>query len=74
MQKLKIRQVGNSLGVVLPKDALASCGLEKDDEVFLVTTQDGLQLRLYDPDLADQLNRGRSIAKRYRSALRELAK
>ena len=74
MQKLKIRKIGNSLGVVLPKEALIACGLEKDDEVFLVTTQDSLQLRLYDPELADQLDRGRSVAKRYRSALHELAK
>jgi putative addiction module antidote len=71
---LKIRQIGNSLGVVLPKDVLAKLRVGEGDELHMVETPDGLELRPYDPDLERQLEAGRSIAKRYRNALRELAK
>lgn len=71
---LKIRQIGNSLGVVLPKEALAKLRAGVGDELHIVETPDGLELRPYDPELERQLEAGRSIAKRYRNALRELAK
>ena len=74
MHKLKIRAVGNSLGVVLPKEVLARHGLQKDDELMVVETTNGLELRLYDPKVGEQIDRGRDIARRYSSALRELAK
>lgn len=74
MQKLKLRKIGNSVGVILPKEALAAHRLEAEDDLFLIETSQGLELRLYDPDVAEQLDRGRDVAKRYRSALRELAK
>jgi putative addiction module antidote len=73
-QTLKIRQIGNSLGVVLPKDLLSKLRVEKDDELHVIETPDGLELRPCDPDLERQLEAGRAVAKRYRSALRELAK
>ena len=71
---LKIRQIGNSLGVVLPKDVLAKLRVGEGDDLHIVETPDGLELRPYDPALEKQLEAGRSIAKRYRNALRELAK
>ena len=71
---LKIRQIGNSLGLVLPKELLAKLRVGKDDELHVIETPDGLELRPCDPDLERQLEVGRAIAKRYRSALRELAK
>jgi len=72
--RLKVRQIGNSLGVVLTKELLAKLRVEKDDELHAVETPDGVELRAYDPELERQLQAGRSIAKRYRNALRELAK
>jgi putative addiction module antidote len=71
---LKIRRIGNSLGVVLPKDVLAKLRVGEGDDLHIVETPDGLELRPYDPELGRQLETGRSIAKRYRNALRELAK
>lgn len=71
---LKIRQIGNSLGVVLPKDVLAKLRVGEGDDLHIVETPDGLELRPYDPEFERQLESGRSIAKRYRNALRELAK
>ena len=74
MHRLKIRKIGNSLGVVLPKEVLDRLHLGSEDEVFLVNTPEGLELRPYDPEVSGQLEQARSIAKRYRTALRELAK
>lgn len=71
---LKIRRIGNSLGVVLPKEVLARLRAGEGDELHIVETPDGIELRAYDPELERQLEAGRSIAKRYRNALRELAK
>ena len=71
---LKVRRIGNSLGVVLPKDVLAKLRVGEGDDLHVIETPDGLELRPYDPELERQLDAGRSIAKRYRNALRELAK
>lgn len=71
---LKVRQIGNSLGVVLPKDVLAKLRVGEGDDLHVVETPDGLELRPYDPELERQLDAGRAVAKRYRNALRELAK
>lgn len=71
---LKVRAIGNSAGVVLPKEILARLRVAEGDDLYVIETPDGLELRPYDPELERQLEAGRSIAKRYRNALRELAK
>jgi putative addiction module antidote len=71
---LKIRKIGNSLGVVLPKEILARLRVAEDDRLHAVETPLGIELRVYNPELERQLEAGRSVARRYRSALRELAK
>jgi putative addiction module antidote len=72
--KLKITAIGNSLGVVLPKEALQHLDAGKGDELSLVATPDGYQLSAYDPTFDEQLKAARGIMKRYKNALRELAK
>lgn len=75
MTSLKIRQVGNSLGVVLPKDLLAKLNVKDGDSLFLVETPDGsLKLTPYDPEFDAQMRAGREGMNEYRNALRELAK
>lgn len=71
---VKISQIGNSLGVVLNKELLAKLRVEKGDMLHVVETPNGIELRTYDPDFEKQMRTGRDIAKRYRNALRELAK
>ena len=71
---LKLTQVGNSVGVVLPKEVLASLKLEKGDTIFLTETPDGYKLTPYDAEFAAQMSAARTVAKRRRNALRELAK
>jgi putative addiction module antidote len=52
---LKIIQIGNSLGVILPKEILARMNVEKGDTVYLVRTADGFLLTPYNPDFQRQL-------------------
>ncbi|APZ55360.1 AbrB/MazE/SpoVT family DNA-binding domain-containing protein [Salipiger abyssi] len=75
MTSLKIRQVGNSLGVVLPKDLLAKLNVKDGDNLFLVETPDGgLKITPYDPEFDMQMRAAREGMNEYRNALKELAK
>lgn len=71
---LKVRKIGNSLGVVLPKEMLAQLRVGEGDELHVIETPDGIELRAYDPEIERQLEIARKIARRYRNTLRELAK
>jgi putative addiction module antidote len=74
MQTLKLTQIGNSVGVVLPKELLARMKLEKGDTVFVSDTPDGFMLTPYDPEVADQLAAGRDFMREYRDTFHALAK
>lgn len=71
---LKVIQVGNSLGVTLPKELLAGLNVEKGDTLTATPAPDGFRLSTYDAEKAAQLETARQIMKRRRHALRELAK
>ncbi len=72
--ELKITQIGNSLGIILPKDVLAHKNLEKGDSLWVSDTSYGLALTPYDPDFSAQMDAARSIMKKRRNVLHELAK
>ena len=74
MTALKLTQIGNSVGVVLPKDMLSRLKLEKGDTVFVTDTADGIRLTPYDPDFETQMTLARGIMKKRRDVLLELAK
>lgn len=74
MQALKLTQIGNSVGLILPKELLGRLKLVKGDTVFVTETPDGVALRAFDPDFSEQLEAARVIMKKRRSALHELAK
>jgi putative addiction module antidote len=74
MVALKLTAVGNSLGVVLPKEVTARLKIAKGDTVFLTESPDGYRLTPYDPDFETQMAEARKIMKKRRSALRALAK
>ncbi len=71
---LKLTQIGNSVGVVLPKEALAALKLEKGDTVHLSETPEGFQLSPYDPALDEQLKLGREFMHDFRDTFHALAK
>jgi len=74
MTKLKLTAIGNSAGVVLPKEVLARLKLDKGDSVYLTEAPDGYRLTPYDPEFEQQMESERKIMKRRRAVLRELAK
>ena len=55
MHMLKLTQIGNSVGVVLPKEALARLKLSKGESIFLTETPDGYALTPYDPTLEEEI-------------------
>jgi putative addiction module antidote len=74
MIELKVTAVGNSLGVVLPKDAVNRLKVAKGDSVYLTESPDGYRLTPYDPAFEQQMSVARGIMKKRRAVLRELAK
>ncbi len=74
MATLKITQIGNSLGLILPREVLTKLRVEKGDEVYLSETPEGLRITAHNPDFAAQMKAARAIMKKRRNALRELAK
>ncbi|UVO50377.1 AbrB/MazE/SpoVT family DNA-binding domain-containing protein [Sphingomonas sp. SUN019] len=71
---LKVIKVGNSLGVILPKEVLAKLGVEMGDALDLVDEPDGFRVRRHDAVFAEQMKVAREVMKRRRDALAELAK
>lgn len=71
--KLKITTVGNSAGVILPKNLLSRLRLEKGDELFAVETPDGIRLTVFDPALAEQMEVAEKVMRKRRSLLHKLA-
>lgn len=71
--KLKITTIGNSAGVILPRELLARLRLGKGDELFAVETPDGLRLTTYDPTLAAQMEVAEQVMREHRDLLRKLA-
>ncbi len=74
MHALKLTQIGNSVGVILPKEVLARLKLEKGDTVYITETPDGVALTPLDPSFEEQLEIGREFMRDYRDTFRALAK
>lgn len=74
MHALKLTQIGNSVGVILPKEVLARLKLEKGDTVFITEAPDGYRITPYDPALAEQVELGREFMREFRDTFHELAK
>src|SRR5690242_17446487 len=72
--KLKITTVGNSAGIVLPKELLARLRLDKGDMLYATELPDGIKLTPFDPELEQQMEVAERIMRTDRNVLRELAK
>jgi putative addiction module antidote len=73
MQMLKIRKVGNSLGLVLPREVVARLKVEEGDTVYLTDAQDGYRITPMNADFAKQMAAAEAIMREERDVLRELA-
>lgn len=74
MTALKLTQIGNSVGLILPKEVLARLKLEKGDTVFVTEAAGGVTLTPYDPSLDAQLKAGREFMRDFRDTFHQLAK
>ncbi len=71
---LKLTTIGNSLGVVLPRELLSKLRIEKGDNLYVIETPDGIELTPFDPELARQLEAAEDVMRENRDVLRKLAK
>lgn len=75
MIALKLTQIGNSVGVILPKEALAKLGVEKGGVIYLTDAPSGeMRISAYDPAVAEELAAGEAFMDEYRDTFRALAK
>jgi putative addiction module antidote len=71
---LKVTQVGNSLGVVLPREVASGLNVVKGDSLFLTESPEGYRLTKTDPEFARKMELAREIMRKRHNVLRELAK
>ena len=71
---LKLIPIGNSTGVILPKEVLARLRVIQGDALSIVETTGGIELRPYEANFEEQMAVARDVMRRRRGALRELAK
>ena len=74
MSVLKLTQIGNSVGVILPKEVLARLKVAKGDSLFWTEAANGVTLTPYDPDVEAQLALGREFMHDFRDTFHQLAK
>ncbi len=71
--KIKITTVGNSAGIILPKELLARLRVGKGDALYATELSDGIKLSAFDPKLAGQMEVAERIMREDRNVLRKLA-
>lgn len=69
----KVTTVGNSLGIVLPREALARLRVDRGDTVFLVESPLGFELMPYEPEFVAQMQQAEQVMRTERNVLRQLS-
>jgi len=70
---LKLTQIGNSVGVILPKEVLAELDVQKGDSLHLVRHPKGFVLSAYDEEFAKKMEAIRHVMRTHRDVLRMLS-
>jgi putative addiction module antidote len=70
---VKITTIGNSVGIVLPKEILCRLHVEKGDSLYLLETPEGIQLTPYDQNFAAEMDAAKRVMRKHRDVLRKLA-
>ena len=71
--QVKVTTVGNSVGIVLPKETLARLNIKKGDTLYVTETPDGVQLTPYDEKFLRVMEAAGEIMRENRDVLRKLA-
>ncbi len=74
MKTVKLRKVGNSYGLTLPKELLEKYNLKEGEALYIVEGQDGFKLSPYDPEFEQWATTFDRTNKKFKNALNELAK
>jgi putative addiction module antidote len=74
MYALKLRKIGSSIGVILPKEMLERLNLREGDKLYADENRNGVQLSPYDPEFEAAMEAFSRTRRKYRNALHELAK
>jgi putative addiction module antidote len=69
---LRLTQIGNSTGVILPREILEKLRVERGDVLSVIETPDGIELTPYDPDFATQMEAAERVMREDRDVLRLL--
>lgn len=69
---LKVTSIGNSAGIILPREVLQHLRVDKGDRLYALETPEGLQLTPYDPEFARQMEAAEQAMREDRDALRKL--
>ncbi|MEQ1540292.1 MAG: AbrB/MazE/SpoVT family DNA-binding domain-containing protein [Sphingorhabdus sp.] len=72
--QLKVTKIGNSAGIVLPKELLARLRVEAGDSLYVSETPDGVRITASNPDFAAKMALAETIMREDRDILRVLAK
>jgi putative addiction module antidote len=70
---VKVTTIGNSVGIVLPKEVLSRLHVEKGDILYVLETPEGIQLTPYDQDFAAEMDAAKRVMRKHRDVLRKLA-
>lgn len=74
MIALKVRKLGNSMGVVLPKEILNRLHVSQGDILYFTESPDGFHITPYDDEFAKQMEIAKEVMKQERDVLKALAK
>ena len=69
----KVIAIGNSVGIVLPKEVLARLNVEKGDTIYLTESPQGISLSPHDEQFMKKLEASERVMRKYRDALKKLA-
>jgi putative addiction module antidote len=70
---VKITTIGNSVGIVLPREVLNRLHVEKGDSLYVTESPLGIQLTPYDQNFADEMEAAKRVMRKHRDVLRKLA-
>jgi len=70
----KARKVGNSLGAIIPKEVAARLNIEEGTALYFTDAPDGVRISAQNPGFVLKMKAAEALSRRYRNALRELAK
>lgn len=70
---VKVTTIGNSVGIVLPREILDRLHVEKGDMLYLTESPDGIRISAYDKKFAEEMEAGRKVMRKHRDVLRKLA-